>query len=519
MPRNAPRTQIRTSDLRAHLLFIASDELQGRGIGTPGNALAEKSLVVRIRPARPVLAERTFYQPFTLYSGTLGPENRLTVEQSAGHRKTISPGTDFSPLTLSASDAISGDVVFAGYGISAPRPPTTMPASMRAARLFWSSRTSRRRTRQDRFEGTLLTAYAEPAAKLRAAREHGAIGLLVVADTTQHTSRRRLGDVRNQWPEKPSPRDMTYMLAETVDALRLPAASISADIADNLLGQDDGRQKDAAKRPRSVDEAGKAIDAALGADLQQRIGARPGLLSFTGHAFAVIDISRTPTLARNVIAYIEGAEPSAAARDGGLGAHLDHDGVRMRTVVSTTARTTTVRARLRCWRWRRRSPAWPQPVIGLRGRWCLRFGMAEERGLLGSRVFVTRPLPAGPPRSRTSTWTWSAATKTSRSGEPALPASGDARDANTNTMHLLGYTYSADLAGMVRTRTGRRARDQDRLRRRRAAALLQPQRSLVVPGAPDPRAVLHHRSCIRTTTRRRTMCRRSISRSWRKSRG
>ena len=104
---------IRQQDLRADLFFFASDEMRGRLPTTTENSLAAAWIAARferlgLAPAR----SDSYYQPFTLTATTLGAGNSL--EQALY-------GKDFYTLRFSGSGRARGEVVFAGFGITAPR--------------------------------------------------------------------------------------------------------------------------------------------------------------------------------------------------------------------------------------------------------------------------------------------------------------------------------------------------------------------------------------------------------------
>jgi hypothetical protein len=104
--------------LRAHLEFLASDALEGRGTGTRGGDLAAKYVAAQFERMGllPAGDNGTYFQTIPLqgrsFTSSLSPASGLPLE----------PGTDFVAYhTGSADSALAvGDVVFAGYGITAP---------------------------------------------------------------------------------------------------------------------------------------------------------------------------------------------------------------------------------------------------------------------------------------------------------------------------------------------------------------------------------------------------------------
>src|SRR5260370_26441226 len=94
------------------------------GGGPSGSAELEKAAsfirerfrAMNLKP----LAGDSYYQDFEVTaSARLGTQNKLSY--SSGRKKTaLKVQQDFVPLNLSSTGRISGEVVFAGYGITAP---------------------------------------------------------------------------------------------------------------------------------------------------------------------------------------------------------------------------------------------------------------------------------------------------------------------------------------------------------------------------------------------------------------
>ena len=110
--------------LTSDLTFLASDELAGRGVGSEGIAQAGDFIAKRFQELgfQTDAFEGTAFQPF----GIPGPislgdpqHNSLSVQTKAATDEALKLGSDFNPLTLGRNGEFSGQVVFAGYGITA----------------------------------------------------------------------------------------------------------------------------------------------------------------------------------------------------------------------------------------------------------------------------------------------------------------------------------------------------------------------------------------------------------------
>jgi hypothetical protein len=100
---------------------LSAPKMEGRGAGTKGISLAADLIEQRYRSLGIQPAGTNGYvQPFTVITGArMKAGNRLEVA-TAGTKKDLKLNQDFVPFSFSASGEISGRVVFAGYGATAP---------------------------------------------------------------------------------------------------------------------------------------------------------------------------------------------------------------------------------------------------------------------------------------------------------------------------------------------------------------------------------------------------------------
>lgn len=114
--------QVSVDELCGHVTVLAGDGFMGRGVGHPGNRLAEVYVADALRRANVSPAGESYFQPIQVYEPALGAGSRLTID--AGDAQPIADftsGLDFYPLPASSDTPVSGPLVYAGYGISAPR--------------------------------------------------------------------------------------------------------------------------------------------------------------------------------------------------------------------------------------------------------------------------------------------------------------------------------------------------------------------------------------------------------------
>lgn len=118
--------------MKEHVKYLSSDELEGRYPGTEGIKKAEEYIVNQFKKSglQP-LNGSSYLQEFNVTTGLkLGTGNACTfdviVEKPGVPRDMLKPVTrtwkmqqDFVPISFSTNGSVSGELVFAGYGISA----------------------------------------------------------------------------------------------------------------------------------------------------------------------------------------------------------------------------------------------------------------------------------------------------------------------------------------------------------------------------------------------------------------
>lgn len=120
----ATKTEISESDLRRHVEALASDEMEGRLTGAPGGKRAAEyvSAAFKASGLQPAGDAGTYMQSFEFTAGvSLGKDNALTAT-IGGRALDLRADADWRPLSFSRTGATqAADVVFAGYGITAPK--------------------------------------------------------------------------------------------------------------------------------------------------------------------------------------------------------------------------------------------------------------------------------------------------------------------------------------------------------------------------------------------------------------
>jgi Zn-dependent M28 family amino/carboxypeptidase len=258
-----------------------------------------------LKPAAP---GGSYFQTYNLMTATLGDGNALQVHGADGVVRRFDHGQEFYPQRFSASGEVTAPVVFAGFGITAPQwQYDDYTDAVKGAVVLVLDHEPGERDPNSPFEGVVT---AEPAAAWRkalAAQARGAVGILFVSDVHNHPGAANFEQAaRGVWPAAP-PHLRTYTLAAWADRLQIPAAQISPALAETLV----------AGTGTSLADLGRAAETPRGAAPVPLTGARVTLRT---------SVVRHTVPDRNVVALVEGSDPTLKDEWVLVTAHFDHNG-------------------------------------------------------------------------------------------------------------------------------------------------------------------------------------------------
>ena len=112
-------------DIKRHVAYLASDELEGRRTGSDGIRKAADYIRNELAAAglKPLGTEAgSFDHTFEFTGGVelVKKDNRMILRGHTGEDHTFELDKDFRPLAFSANGEIEGEVIFAGYGLTKP---------------------------------------------------------------------------------------------------------------------------------------------------------------------------------------------------------------------------------------------------------------------------------------------------------------------------------------------------------------------------------------------------------------
>jgi len=104
------------AQLSRHARALAGDAMTGRGVDTPGIVKARDYIAAEFKKAGLAAGgDHGFFQRLEITTGVeIAGENAARLGE-----KPLELGREWTPLGLSASGSAQGDLVFAGYGITA----------------------------------------------------------------------------------------------------------------------------------------------------------------------------------------------------------------------------------------------------------------------------------------------------------------------------------------------------------------------------------------------------------------
>ncbi len=294
--------------LRAHVEYLASDRLGGRLVGTEGIRLAEAYIAGKFRDygLTPVPGRRGWFLDFTLYRVGFDPQETKLEGSASGQRFQAQLGADFRPMDESGAGRAAGEVVFAGYGITAPEYgyDDYQGLDVKGRIVLVLRHEPNENDPASPFNGAAFTNHAMFGGKVKNAARHGAAGLLMVTDPLHHPEADdlRLTPVLRLEPANPPQTGQPGF----------PAAQVSRALAERLLGGLPGTGGRLAELQSAVDGGSRPVDLAPPA-------ARAELTVRILSASAKV-------AARDVVGFLPGSDPRLADEWIVVGAHHDHLG-------------------------------------------------------------------------------------------------------------------------------------------------------------------------------------------------
>jgi Zn-dependent M28 family amino/carboxypeptidase len=286
------------SSTRPAVEYLASDKLEGRDTGSPGERMAGDYIAMQLARAgaKPLPGHADMFMPFEFTSGTRDGGTTMTVRPMSGQPQTFTGTSQVQALSFSDDGQVTAPVVFAGYGLVVPDSQNFGYDSYAGLDVkdkvvvvlnYFPEDT-------DPQVKAALARYSDLRYKALAAREHGARALLIVTG-----------------PNSPNAGETLRMTSDTaLSGSGIPAASINAVAANALFGG----------APKTLADIQKEMDTG-----NPHVGGFPLATSVA----LTTKVVREKETGRNVLAYLPGSgtgDPVSGKPWVIVGAHYDHLG-------------------------------------------------------------------------------------------------------------------------------------------------------------------------------------------------
>ena len=290
----APPVSIDPAQFLNDVKFLASKQLRGRATGSPELEKAAHFIAEQFRHAglKPIDG-KSYFQAFPVTTNArLGNANRFEYSLD-GSTTTLKFQQDFIPFNFSSRAALAGQVVFAGYGITAPEYNYDDYAGIdvKGRIVLLLRHEPQEFDEHSVFSGKIYTEHAQFPSKASNAKIHGAAGIILVNDRAAHRG---------------EPDDLEKFGATVGPAdAGIPYVQIKADVAERWF----------TAAGKSFEDAQQAIDR----DLHPQSFAFPDNLEIRAN----LDIERAVKTVHNVAGYLAGLTDEYIV----IGAHYDHLGL------------------------------------------------------------------------------------------------------------------------------------------------------------------------------------------------
>ncbi|WP_186767591.1 M20/M25/M40 family metallo-hydrolase [Blastopirellula retiformator] len=195
------------SRIRDNVGFLASDELEGRGVGTAGLSKAAKFMAEQMKELgldMTAVGGQPFQKFEVVTEAKLGPDEKNTLKLVGPKTKEVTPlvlGEQFNPLAAGGSGKFDLPIVFVGYGITAPDLEYDDYAGLdvkgKAVLMLRKEPQGDPHNPHSPFGGPHPTRHATFSRKISNAYQHGAAAVIMVNNLGEIET--RVEDQQNVW--------------------------------------------------------------------------------------------------------------------------------------------------------------------------------------------------------------------------------------------------------------------------------------------------------------------------------
>lgn len=354
--------------VKAHVAFLADDLLEGRGTGTRGYDIAARYVASQFAAAglKPGAKDGSWYQPVTLSEVRLEGPAGITITGKTGAKTVWEHGTEaiVSPSQLETKTDISAPLVFAGFGLDAPKQGFDDYAGLDVKGKIVVVLSGIPKRPPDE----VLAHLGSDKYRMAAAR--GAIGVLTIP--TLQSAKLRPWDKLQSTASVPR---MTWVQPDSTPFVAAPGIRASASISSA------GAEVLFAGAPTPLATVLAAAD---------KEGGSPKGFALNTSARITANSARRTVTSTEIVGRLDGSDPALKNEHVVLMAHLDHLGIRPEKTGDTiyngaldnAAGVAVMLEVARAFAGEDKAPKRSMLFVA---------NTAEEKGLLGAESFANNP--------------------------------------------------------------------------------------------------------------------------------
>jgi Zn-dependent M28 family amino/carboxypeptidase len=289
--------------IRAHVKFLSSDLLEGRGMNQRGSDIAAEYIATQfaLEGLKPAGDHGTYFQEVPMVTVTTLPETNFTLQPKNGEALQLKDLDDFVTHNETQTDVVNVDapIVFVGYGVVAPEYKWDdykgYDMKGKVALLFVNEPTS---DDPNFFNGKALTYYGRWTYKYEETARRGAVATLII-------HRRDLASYGWEVVRNSNGKDKSYLRLDGTPKLQ-GASWIQLDVAKKLAAMSGTDIDQMFKQAQSRDFHPMELPVRLKAHIVSAV---------------------RPFNSRNVVAMLPGSDPQRRDETVMYTAHYDHLGI------------------------------------------------------------------------------------------------------------------------------------------------------------------------------------------------
>ncbi|HXZ81740.1 MAG TPA: M28 family peptidase [Terriglobales bacterium] len=289
--------------IRAHVKFLSSDLLEGRGTGQRGGDIAADYIATEFAlfGLKPAGDNGTYFQKVPMVGIATEPTSTVTLTPGGGKPVALRQGDDIVAMdeTQNTASKIDSDLVFVGYGIEAPEYNWNDFKDVSVAgKVLLVLVNEPPSDDPNFFKGKALTYYGRWTYKYEEAARKGAVGAIIIHKTDMASYGWDV--VRNSWGGERS-----YLRSDSDPKLKL-AAWMQLDVTRNLLSSVGKDLDTLIEQARSRDFRPVPLPVRVESNITSKI---------------------RPFESSNVVAMLPGSDPKFKQQAVIYSAHYDHLGI------------------------------------------------------------------------------------------------------------------------------------------------------------------------------------------------